>query len=65
MNHVVIQKIAHLPPQILELEKEAVEGGFRFLTRLIQRRPKAATFTRWMMCPTCTSSHMSGPNKNF
>lgn len=35
MKRVEIQRIAHLPPQILTLEKEAVEEGFRFLTRLI------------------------------
>ncbi|WLG53044.1 GNAT family N-acetyltransferase [Pseudomonas sp. FP1742] len=35
MKQVEIQRIAHLPPQILTLEKEAVGEGFRFLTRLI------------------------------
>lgn len=29
-----IQRITHLPPQILDLEKAAVAEGFRFLTRL-------------------------------
>lgn len=35
MGEVDIQLITHLPPQIRVLEKEAVEEGFRFLTRLI------------------------------
>ncbi|MFO2464327.1 GNAT family N-acetyltransferase [Pseudomonas sp. 15FMM2] len=35
MQQVKIQQITDLPPQILALEKEAVGGGFRFLTRLI------------------------------
>lgn len=35
MKYVEIQQIAHLPPQILTLEKEAIGEGFRFLTRLI------------------------------
>lgn len=35
MGQVDIQLIAHLPAQIRVLEEEAVEEGFRFLTRLI------------------------------
>jgi N-acetylglutamate synthase-like GNAT family acetyltransferase len=35
MGQVDIQLITHLPPQIRVLEKEAVEEGFKFLTRLI------------------------------
>lgn len=35
MKRVEIQRIARLPPQILPLEKEAIEEGFRFLARLI------------------------------
>ena len=30
-----VQRITHLPRQILTLEKEAIGEGFRFLTRLI------------------------------
>jgi GNAT superfamily N-acetyltransferase len=35
MSQMEIRQIAHLPSQILALEKEAVAEGFRFLTRLI------------------------------
>lgn len=35
MKRFEIQQIAQLPPQILALEKEAVDEGFRFLTRLV------------------------------
>jgi hypothetical protein len=35
MSQLDIQRINHLPLQILALEKEAVGDGFRFLTRLI------------------------------
>lgn len=35
MGQVDIQLITHLPLQIRVLEKEAVEEGFKFLTRLI------------------------------
>ena len=35
MGQIDIQLTTHLPPQIPVLEKEAVEEGFRFLTRLI------------------------------
>nr|WP_225923860.1 GNAT family N-acetyltransferase [Pseudomonas shahriarae] len=34
MTSMEIQRITHLPPQILDLEKTAVAEGFRFLTRL-------------------------------
>nr|WP_124363054.1 GNAT family N-acetyltransferase [Pseudomonas sp. R3-52-08] len=34
MTSMQIQRITHLPPQILDLEKAAVAEGFRFLTRL-------------------------------
>ncbi|WP_141689104.1 GNAT family N-acetyltransferase [Pseudomonas sp. 31 R 17] len=34
MTSMEIQRITHLPPQILDLEKAAVAEGFRFLTRL-------------------------------
>ncbi|CAI8773406.1 GNAT family N-acetyltransferase [Pseudomonas sp. IT-P294] len=35
MKRLEIQRIEHLPPEILNLEKEAIGEGFRFLTRLI------------------------------
>ena len=35
MKRYEVQRITHLPRQILALEKEAVGEGFRFLTRLI------------------------------
>ncbi|KPY05311.1 MULTISPECIES: GNAT family N-acetyltransferase [Pseudomonas] len=35
MKQFEIHQITHLPPKILALEKEAVEEGFRFITRLI------------------------------
>lgn len=35
MNQTEIQPIAHLPPQIADLENAALAEGFRFLTRLI------------------------------
>ncbi len=36
MNHVDIQLITALPPQIQALEEQASAEGFRFLTRLIE-----------------------------
>ena len=35
MKHVEIRQVAHLPPQIMTLEKQAVGEGFKFITRLI------------------------------
>lgn len=35
MRRLEIQRIEHLPPEILTLEQEAIGEGFRFLTRLI------------------------------
>jgi GNAT superfamily N-acetyltransferase len=35
MRQVKIHQVMRLPPQISDLEKEAVAEGFRFLTRLI------------------------------
>ncbi len=43
MKQFEIHQITHLPPKILALEKEAVEEGFRFITRLMTSGTRGRT----------------------